>query len=342
MPLIQPRISMMAAASGMLLASLVLSVPVAAADSPEAAVNEFFDLAVAGEFSRIGEVVCAADQDALLEAFDFGGQLGLDAEDALASALTFEISDRSIEVIDQEGDTATVAVNALMTMSVPDDQIEPLVHAILEADLGPDDPPVSHDEVDFMLALMGSSFNQTQAIEQEATVVRKEGRWLVCGGLVDEPESVPGFEPTVSTVSTEGLCGIVTPDELSALSSLAYDSATGFGEFCSFYTSDFEDYHTTAVSLSPNFDVAEMASIYGAEQETEVAGARAFASDPELGTQQLFTQVGEDVLEVSVDIDYAVDDVDWLTQASLITELLMPRLPAFREALVGPTPEPTP
>jgi len=165
MPLIRSRVSTMAAASGMLLASLVLSVPVAAADSPEAAVNEFFDLAVAGEFSRIGEVVCAADQDAMLEAFDFGSQLGLDDDDALASALTFEISDRSIEVIAQEGDTATVAVDARMTMSVPDDQIEALVRAILEADLGPDDPPVSDDDVELMLGFMGSAFNQTQAIE---------------------------------------------------------------------------------------------------------------------------------------------------------------------------------
>jgi len=340
MPLIRSRVSTMAAASGMLLASLVLSVPVAAADSPEAAVNEFFDLAVAGEFSRIGEVVCAADQDAMLEAFDFGSQLGLDDDDALASALTFEISDRSIEVIAQEGDTATVAVDARMTMSVPDDQIEALVRAILEADLGPDDPPVSDDDVELMLGFMGSAFNQTQAIEQEATVVLEEGRWLVCGGLVDEPESVPGFEPTVST---EGLCGLVSPDEMSALSTLEYDSSNGFAAFCNYSDTDFETFHSTGLSFILDEDVEKVASIYGADQTLEVSGAPAFATESEAFANQLLTQVGDDVLQVTVSLnENPPEDLDWLTQATLVTELFMPRLAAFRLELAGPPPEPTP
>jgi hypothetical protein len=273
------------------------------------------------------------------EAFDIGAQLGLDGDAALAAGFTYQIEDRSVEVTSQDGDTATVAVMARLSVNVPEDQVETIVRAVLEADLGPDDPPVSDADVDLMLGFMSSAFNQTQTIDEEVTIARENGEWLLCGGLVDEPEEPDfGFEPTVAS---EGMCAIASPAELSDLGVLEYDSSSGFAEFCSYYTSDFSDYHASSVSLIADEDVADIAAIYGADEEMEVAGARAFASGSDAFATQLLTQVGDDVLQVSVAIEFE-SGVDWLSQASLITELLAPRIPEVREAIVGPILEPTP
>jgi len=147
---------------------------------------------------------------------------------------------------------------------------------------------------------------------------------------------VPGFEPTVST---EGLCGLVSPDEMSALSTLEYDSSNGFAAFCNYSDTDFETFHSTGLSFILDEDVEKVASIYA----LEVSGAPAFATESEAFANQLLTQVGDDVLQVTVSLnENPPEDLDWLTQATLVTELFMPRLAAFRLELAGPPPEPTP
>ena len=341
MPPARSRALGFAVVASMLVAGSGLTVPVMAADSPEAAVEEFFDLASGGDLSRVGEVVCAADQGAVLEAFDWSAQLGLSPDDDLASALSVEISDRSIELVSEEGDTATVAITGTYSMIVPEDLVDDVVRAILEADQGPDDPPISDDEVQTMVGFMGSFLNQTQAIDEEVTVERVDDRWLICGGLVPEEEpTTPGFEPSVSS---DGLCGLVSPQEMSTLGALQYDTSSGFMGFCSYSTSDYEDYHATSVSLELDQDVETYASYYQADQPTEVAGAKAFASGPDAFANQLLTQVGDDILLVSVTLpERPAEDLDWLTQATLVTELFLPRLADFRLELAGPTAEPTP
>ena len=309
--------------TAVLLSSTLAGAPVAAADSPESAINEFFDMAASGEFDRIGEVVCAADQQTMREAFDLGEQLGL-GDDELAQALTFQIEDRAVEVISEEGDTATVAVTATMSMDVPEDEMEAIVRAVMEADLGPDDPPVSDDDLEMMMGFVGSAFNQTQAIDQEVTVVREEGSWLVCGGLVDEPEG-PTVDPVVSS---EGMCGIATPDEISAAGSLEYDSSSGFGEYCSFSTADYDSFHSLSVSLGTGQDAAQLASFLGADQELTVAGSPAFATAPDATGNQLLVQVGDDLLQVSIFVDEGTE-IDWLEELTAISELLIPRIPRY-------------
>jgi hypothetical protein len=329
----------MAVVAALSISSLGLSGPVLAAGSPADAVNEFLDMADSGDFSGLDDVVCAEDLQAMREAFDFSAQLGLDADDPVAAALTFDIKDRSVDVVSEDGDTATLTVSATMFMSVPDDQVDAIVRALLEADLGPDDPPVTDADVGMMAGFMGTALNQTQAINEEVTAIREEGEWLVCGGLIDEPEEPDyGFEPSVSS---EGMCGITTPEELSTLGPLEYDSAGGFAEFCTYSTVDFDDYHTSSISLSSHQDAGELAGLFDADQELEVAGAQAYASGPDAFSDQLLVQVGDDALQIGVTIEYEAD-VDWLTQATLIAELVAPRIPEYREAIFGPEPEPTP
>jgi|GEM_PF-4179644 len=341
MPPTRSRALGLAMASSLLLTAGGLAAPVAAADSPEAAVNKLFEMATSRDLSTLDSLVCEAERESVRAMLDIEGQMGLDDLGPLLSALTFEISDISVDVTSNDGQTATAQVGGTMSMSVPDDQVEDLVRAMLEADQGPDDPPLSEEDLAFMVPLMGSALNSTAPIDEEVTLVVEDGQWLVCGGLGEVPEEPDyGFEPSVSS---DGLCALATPDELSTLSALAYDSSNGFESFCSYSISDFEDYHVTSITLELDGDAETIAGYYGSDQPLEVGGAAAFAPGPEGFGNQLLTQVGPDILLVSVNLpEDPPEGLDWLTQAILVTELLMPRMADFRFELVGPTPPPTP
>ena len=126
MPPTLPRAAGLAAATSLLLIAGT-ALPLAAADSPEAAVNGLFDVAESGDFSNLETVVCAADQASVREAFDFGASLGLADDDPAAGALSIEISDREVQLLAEDGDEATVRVTASLSLSVADDQLEDLV-----------------------------------------------------------------------------------------------------------------------------------------------------------------------------------------------------------------------
>ena len=333
------RLATATAITALACASLGAATPALAAGSPVEAVEQFLEIADRGDFDALDDVVCAAEQVAIREAFDFGAQLGLGGDDALADGLSFDIQDRVVEVVSESGDTAVVSVSAVMLMSVADEDVDDIVRALLEAEQGPDDPPVSDEDVELMSGFMGSALNQTQPIDEELSVVREGGEWLVCSGLFDEPEE-PGFD-TEPTVSTEAMCGIASPAELSALGPLEYDSAAGFGEFCSFFTSDYDRYHTTSVGLVSDYELESFAAAYGADQPAVVGDFEALATGADAFSNQLLVQVGDDILQVALSIDYDAG-TDWLSQAKLIAELLAPRIPATKEAIYGPAPEPTP
>ncbi len=310
--------------------------PAVAADSPEAAVNELFDIVASGDFTALDAAVCAADRDAISETFDIGTQLGLDSDDPLASALAIDIDDRSVELLTQEGDSATVAVSATMSMSVADDQIEDLVRAIIAADLGPDDPPPSDEDVEMMMGFMGSAFNQSQSLDEEITLVREDGEWLVCGGLVEPQEPAVAEQPWPS----EGMCGLLDVDSVNAVGSLQYTTASGFGPVCSVSSSieDFETYHSATLSLNEGYDHETFQGAFGLDEELEVAGYPAFAAG-----DQVFVQVGDDVLQVTVFLgERPPADVDAVTQAVGLAELVIPQLSRIATPAPEPTPEPTP
>jgi hypothetical protein len=323
--------------STLLVMSAASVAPVAASDSPEAAVNDLFEAATTGDRSTVGQFVCEEERETVTSMFDFEAEMGLDGLGDLADAISMDISDVSVDVISDDGQTATAQVRATMVMSTPEDDTEELVRRMLEAD----GESVSDEDLEFMLPLMSTALNSRLPIDEEVTFVVEDGEWLVCGGLVEEPEEPDfGFEPTVSN---EGLCGIASPDELSALSPLQYDSSSGYETFCTYSTSDYRDYHGTTLDFQLDQDVETVAPYYGATEQVEVGGATAFAAGPDGYGNQLLTQVGEDVLFVSVSLsENPPDGVDWLTQATLVTELLMPRLAEFRLELAGPPPEPTP
>lgn len=334
------RTASLAAVMSVALAAAGMSAPAAAADSPEAAVNDFFDLVQRGDFADLESVVCATDVPGVREAFDIGASLGLEG-DAAADVLSIEVRDRSVDLLSEEGDQARLRVAATISMQVPDDQVEGLVRAMLSADQGPDDPPPSDDDVQMMVGLMGSALNQTSPLDEEVTVVQESGEWLVCGGLVEPPdEPEPGFEPAVST---DGACALASPQELTALGPLAYDSSMGFETFCSFSSSDFTDYHQVSIEIGLDRSAENLAAAYGADQVVSAAGYPALASGPDSFARILIAQVGPDTMTISVgEPETPPDGFDWLDHATAVAELVIPRLPGLREELAGPTPAPTP
>ena len=192
------------------LSTLGLAAPVVAADSPQAAVEDFFAAVTDRDSARIGELVCAEERDAAMAQFDIESQMGLDGAGDLADKIIFEVRDLSVDVTSNDGQTATGQVTANVSISTPEDAMEAIVRALMAADVGPDDPPLSDDDLAFMMSFMSSALNSSQPFDQEVTFVVEDGEWLVCGGLVDAPqEPDDGFEPTVSS---EGLCGLASPE----------------------------------------------------------------------------------------------------------------------------------
>ena len=131
------------------LSAFALGAPVAAADSPAAAINDLFDIVESGDLSGLDALVCEAERANVRELFDVQGQLGVDEAASGLDALSIEVTDRSVDIISQDADTATARVTATLTLSIEDDELEGFVRAALEADLGPDDPPVSDEDVAF-------------------------------------------------------------------------------------------------------------------------------------------------------------------------------------------------
>lgn len=317
------------------LASLGLGLPAVAADSPEAAVNELLDAVSSGDLTSLETVVCEAEREAVREMFDFGAQLGLATGETPTQPLVFDISDRSTELLDQDEDSAMVRVTGTLTVDVDEEQLRDLVRAMLEADRGPDDPPISDEDLDFMIPLFSSTFSSGQALDEEITLVLEDGGWLVCGGLGEATEDPDEFP---AAVSFDGLCGLVSVDQMSSLSALEYDSSSGFETFCTYSLSSYEAYHTATVSLDQGYGLEDFQALFGAGEETTVSGNPAFRSG-----DQLFVQVADDVLQVSLYLgEEPAPDVDTGTLASQIAELFIPVLGELQleEPVVAVIPEP--
>jgi hypothetical protein len=312
-----------------------LAAPAAAADSPEGAVNQLLDAVEGGDTSALDTLVCEAERDAVREMLDPGSAMGMEGASTL---VTFQFEDRDVELIAEDSDEATVNISGTMSMNVSDDDLESVALALLDAE-GED---YSEEDLAMMMPFMEMALTQTLPLDEEVTVIVEDGGWVVCGGLGEPPEEPDyGFEPTIST---EGICALASPDELSALGPLEYDGSTDyFDRDCSFSTSDFENYHQVTVSIEFDTEAENVALTYGADQPVDVGGSPAWAPGPDGFATSLITQAGSDTILVIVSApETPPESFDWLTQATLVTELIMPRLAETRVDLVGPTPEPTP
>ena len=333
MPLTRARATGLAVTTSLLLPLSGPSLPVSAADSPEDAVYQLFGAVERGDQDAIGALVCEAERAAVREMLDPSRSFGVDG-----AGLAFVVDGLGVELIERSDDEATAFITGSLSLDLTDDEVEAFARAMLAAD---SDAELTEEDLAMMLPLMEMALSQSFPLDREVTLVVEDREWVVCGGLVDEPEEPDfGFEPSVSE---EGLCGLVRPEELSALGELRYDSSNGYGGTCSYSNSDYDAYHSASVTIEIHADAEAFAQAYGADERLEVAGAPAWASGPDSYSSTLLTQVGDDLIMVSLSLpEVAPEGLDWLDQATLVTELFLTRLDEARELMVGPTPPPTP
>ena len=288
--------------------------PAVAADDPVDAVRQLIDAVEAGDFEAVDALVCEAERASVREMLDPAEAMGYDA-DAILQDITFRVEDRAVELLSEESDEATVLLTGNMAMDLGGADSEQLARDLLADSLGDD---LSEEDIETWLPLVSMSFSQSLPIEQEITVVREDGAWLVCGGLGQPAEDLDyGIEPSVSEA---GLCGLVLPDELSGLGPVQYDSSNGFADSCTYSTSDYDTYQYTTVSVEFGTDAEYLRQAFGADQSLEIAGAPAWATSLDDFGTNLITQVGDDVLMVSVVLpEDAPADLDWLSQATAVT-----------------------
>lgn len=336
---IRTRAAALSAAAALALGSIGIAAPALAAESPEAAVDGLLDIVESGDVSDLAGVVCEAERDAARDAFDVAGLFGLAPGDPAASAIGLEVGDRAYELVSEDGDAASVRVRATLSVNVEEGALEDLVRAMLEAEMGPDDPPVSDADIELMVGFMGSALGQSQPIDEQIDVVREDGEWLVCGGLdeltgeADEPE-----EPAVAMESSEGLCGVVGLAAVNAAGSVQYDMSQGFETVCSYFDSTSDELVSATISLSGDASIDDFGAFYGVDEELDVMGRPAF-----VGADILFVEVDDQVLQVSVSLgEEPPAGTDAVSEAMALAELVIPVVPDILAATATPEPAPTP
>ncbi len=325
---IRSRAAGIAAALSLSLA-VAAGAPVTAADDPEAAAQALLDAVEAGAYEDLESLICEAEREVVIEALDPGEAMGFDGARDL---LTFAYEDVGIELVSEDGDSATVKVTGTMSMETGDMPIEDVARALLEADM----EEVSDEDLEMMLPFLEMALTQTMPLDSELTVVKEDGEWVVCGGLGEAPQDEVDFEDdfTVTQPAAEGVCALATPEELTAAGQLEYLDSSGW-ELTTCTFSNWETGHSTNVVVELDADVAYAANAYGYDTEVDVAGAPAFTADQE--NSQMLVQAGPDVLNVQVwPPQETPEGYDWIEQTAAVAEIFVPRVIESRESLIAP------
>jgi len=226
--------------------SLTLALPATAADSPVAAGEALLAKLASGDYATLDEVVCAAQAEAVRAQFDPASQLedlpeGMDVEELLSS-LEISIEDGAVELISEEGESATVRLTGNMSFS-----------------------------------FLGMS--ESEAIDEEVEVVLEDGEWLVCGdlGLGGSGTSEPG-----GFVSEDGLCAALTIDELNALSPLQYDSSFSGMDGCTYQSASSQaGFYNVSLSIGSG-TLEQWRQFFSGGVDLTVAGSPAYSADSQL------------------------------------------------------------
>ena len=326
---------------GLLTASVLLlgspGAPVVAADDPEAAVAALFEAVAARSLADLDGLVCEGQQDAVRDAFG-DAALGIDLMAQTFDSMAVSIDETAVVLLHADDTTASARVTGTLGIDVDDEQLREFVREIIEAGAGPDDPPISADDIGQMVPLAADALGLHQPIDTEVSLVLEGDGWVVCGGFDSGVQGNDGRNGADPIVSSDGLCALATPTELSQLSSLEYDSSTGYNEFCTYSQSDWDGYHASTIGIIFDSTLDEWRDAFVPDGELEIAGTAAFSSGSDV-----FAQAGADVLQVQVSLpEMAPGDVDAATQAVRISELFLPRVGDFviNAAEPQPTAEP--
>ncbi len=247
--------------------------------------------------------------------------LGLPAgSETLAAALTFKLEDVGIDVTDQQEDTAAARLSGTLSITIDEAQASDLVRAMVEVD----GEQIDDEELDFIVPLMLEALSEPQAIDDELTLVRTDGEWLVCGGFGDGDGGEPTFE---DSISFDGICGLVSLAEVNAIgpAELRYDSSDGAEDYCSYSSYSAESYYSTSLSLGRGESLELYESFYPEARKVTVAGLPALQAET-----SLMIELAEGVLMVDIyPGDEVPADFDVLAYGERLAELFIPLIPGL-------------
>lgn len=309
-------------AMALVLAATIPGVPAAAQDSPEDVVNELLDAIAAKEFDRVGDLACADERASVVAQFDVAASFsdipGLDGE-AFLEAFEFDVADRSVTLLSEEGDEASVDVSATLTMAMDAEAARPFIVTILESS----GVEVTDEMVEQGLATFMSGTEEGQQLDATVRVVREDGAWLICDDLSGTDEE--GSDVEASPTPAEGnLCGLASVEELSSLGSLAYASADASAAgSCLYLPDEASPHHALYVLLDTTFtDIETLRTIFPDTEEVSVADYPALFTGSEL---YVATEAG--ILMLNAVLPEEGDaDVSLLEHLVAVGELIVPRL----------------
>lgn len=323
MPLSTPHRWKMRGVLAGLLIPLVLAVPVDAEDSPEAAVEAIFDAIEAMQLDVVPGLVCEDYRDDAMAAFDptadFEDLPGIDAGRFL-DALSIDISERKIDVVDQADGWAFVHVNALTAISIDDTVARELAGLIA----GRMSDEVDDASIDSMTATMVAAIEANEPVSSDLEVIEENGVWRVCGdisGLLggDDDEPLVTDVDGAAGTTDDSLCGLISIEELNAMGPLEYVEVDDSMPPNCMYSSDFDvGFHSLSIGLDDFSDYDSLLQMWGAAMEVDelAVGDRpalyirdfgALMVDSGAGMLGISILGGEEVMTAQEVLDYAID-----------------------------------
>jgi hypothetical protein len=148
---------------------------------PATSVKSALEAAQSGGISKLAEFACAAkkgDVENMFGGGSLGGltELGLTADDVFG-AMKMEFKDIQTTEKSKTGDAAVVHVTGNMVITVDPAKMRELMKKAMQAQ----GQTVDDATIDTIIASMGSSLTQTQALDEDIPVVQEGGKWLLCG-----------------------------------------------------------------------------------------------------------------------------------------------------------------
>jgi predicted small secreted protein len=145
---------------------------------PVSAVKDLMQAVQDKKFDQLGNLVCAAQKDALIKTFDPSASLGGSGIDVKAMLDAMIISTSGIEYTkkSESGDKAVVAIKGNMTLKIDRAKFKPILQQILKAQ-GQD---VTDEQLNQFMDMAASSLEKGQDLSQDMAVVKENGKWVVC------------------------------------------------------------------------------------------------------------------------------------------------------------------
>ena len=282
--------------AGLMIALLAGASPGLGASSPDGAVQELVERIGTGGFEDLSGVTCPEFEESVRAEFDPAG-----IDPAFGEA-EVEVVDPAITLVTEEESTAIVNLTATLRVTFDEERLREVVRAQLEAG----GQEATDEDVELMLDALAVS---DVPVDEDLTVVERSGDWLICepgGGFTDA-----------------GMCGLVTPDEIAALSPVPIDSNVGSGDYCQWIGTTDSDYFSVDVGLIRDASLDDYRADDPTAGDLTVGDRAAIAA-----SGQLFVEVEGGVLSVLPDLVDApsAQAVDPIAFASRVAELFLPRL----------------